>query len=134
MKKLIQVCILILYSAVVHSQIKDEGPKAYFGYLGLDSMKRIDLLQYDTLKMSNPNLKLLRFRVWLSSYDCNSCTGDVTIIRVEGSTISSNKNLYKSLGIKQSYKIILTITDIEFMNSKGKLIEYPREFSFKLYE
>jgi hypothetical protein len=134
MKKLIQVFILILSASIADAQIKDEGPKAYFGYPGPDSMKRADLVKYDTLKMDNQNLKVLRFCAALSAYDCKSCTSDVTVIRVEGNTISSNQGLFNSLKIKQSGKTLITVMDIEFINSQGKLIKYPKEFSFKLYE
>ena len=134
MNKLIQIFIFILSSSFVHAQIKDEGPKAYFGYLGLDSLTRTELLQYDTLKMSNPNLKILRFHVALSRYDCSTCTNDVSMIKVEGNIISGNKELFKSLKVKQPDKTMLTVMDIEFINATGKLIKYPREFSFKLYE
>lgn len=134
MKKIFLVFILILLNSIAHSQIKDEGPKAYFGYLGLDSMKRTDLMRYDTLKMDNQNLKVLRFYAALSAFDCKSCASDVTLIRVEGNAISGNQGLFNRLKIKQSNKTLITVMDIEFINPQGKLIKYPREFSFKLYE
>ena len=134
MKKLLQVFILILSSSIALSQIKDEGPKAYFGYLGLDSIKRTDLLKYDTLKMDNPNLKIVRFSLALSTYDCAGCTTDVTFWEIEGNAISKCKMNPDLLKKKLTHKLWLTAQDIEFINSTGKLIKYPKEFSFKLYE
>lgn len=134
MKKIIQFSVFVLLTTLAHSQLNDEGPKAYFGYLGIDSIKRSEMLQYDTLKMDNQNLKILRFMVALSSYDCKSCTNDVTMVKIEGNAISNNKDLFKALKIEQTTKTLFTVMDIEFINSKGKLIKYPREFSFKLYQ
>jgi hypothetical protein len=134
MKKIIQIFILILFSSIAHAQIKDEGPKAYFGYLGLDSIKRTDLLKYDTLKMDNPALKIIKFSIAVSTYDCEECTTDVTFWEIGGNAISEckmNPDLFKK---KLNQKLWLTVQDIEFINSKGKLIKYPKEFSFKLYE
>ncbi len=133
MKKIIQILSLILISSIAQAQIKDAGPEAYFGYLGLDSMKRIELLQYDTLKMDNQNLKVIRFMVALSCYDCGNCRGDVFVVPIEGNAISTKKDFFKSLQKSLSQNILLTIWNIEFMNPQGKLIKYPREFSFKLY-
>lgn len=133
MKKIIQVFILIFVSSFAHAQIKDEGPVAYFGYLGLDSLKRTDLIKYDTLRMNNPNLKITRFYVAISTLDCESCIDDVSFIEIEGNRLSNNKEFYRSLKMPQRYKSLLTIMDVEFINSKGKLIKYPKPFHFKLY-
>jgi hypothetical protein len=134
MKKFVQVFVFVLLTTIVHSQLTDEGPKAYFGYVGIDSMKRSELLRYDTLKMDNQNLKVLRFIVALSTYDCKNCTNDVAMVKIAGNAISDNKKLFKALKIKQTTKTLFTVIDIEFINSKGKFIKYPKEFSFKLYE
>ena len=111
----------------------DEGPKAYFGFLGLDSIWSKDLLHFDTLRMSNPNLKILRFVAVVSDARYNQDIYDgLMVYSVEGIRINNNEQLKKRF-VTQKEALCLTIQDIEFVNSTGKLIKYPRDFNFKIY-
>ena len=56
MKKIIQVFIFVLLTTLAHAQLNGEGPKAYFGCPGLNSMTKEDFLKYDTLKLDNPKI------------------------------------------------------------------------------
>lgn len=110
---------------------QSQEPYVYFGYEGLDSLARNQLLELDTLKMNNPVFKIEKFTVALSSAKSGE-TSDVRLIEVKGNALSNNIDLYKSLKTG-SDKIYLTIMDIDFINSKGKLIHYPKKFSFFVF-
>ena len=135
MKNIIITFLFLFVTKPILAQYKinDDGPKAYFGYVGLDSMSLEDFIKYDTLKMDNVNIKILRFILAVSCYDCENVTTDVTLIPIEGDRISNHKEWLSKLLSTKNRKVSLTVMEIEFLNSKGKFIKYPREFSFKLY-
>jgi hypothetical protein len=69
--------------------------------------------------------------VAISSANPNE-TNDVSLVEIKGNALSNNKDFYPSLK-KGNGKFHLIVMDIDFINSKGVLIHYPKEFSFLIF-
>lgn len=134
--KIILLAISIFFSFKTFAQSEKEknSLQAYLISPNIDSLSVSDLFKHDTLKLTDSKLKILSFNAGVEPYTSQLKIVDVAIYTINGNTISGNKYFSDDIRNFKDRIMVLSISDINYVDETGDIIKSSATFSFIVYK